>query len=125
MVQLVTVASVISTYQKPPVAVDLTSDAQTDLWASRLNVSAKDCWRPPLKSDLRSQRSAAISPNNARSHCAIAGDVPMRLRRKFHFLFASWSPFARESDHGRIRLRIASWLRRQTDDVSISEGEAR
>jgi hypothetical protein len=39
MVRLVTVASVISTYQKPPVAVDFTSDAQTDLWASRLNVS--------------------------------------------------------------------------------------
>ena len=39
MVQLVTVASVISTYQKPAVAVDTSNDAQTDIWASRLNVS--------------------------------------------------------------------------------------
>ena len=39
MVQLVTVASVISTYQKPAVAVNISDDAQTDLWASRLNVS--------------------------------------------------------------------------------------
>ena len=39
MIQLVTVASVISAFQKPPVALDLTNDAQTDLWAGRLNVS--------------------------------------------------------------------------------------
>jgi hypothetical protein len=39
MIQLVTVASVISTYQKPAVMVDTRDDAQTDLWASRLNVS--------------------------------------------------------------------------------------
>lgn len=39
MIQLVTVASVISTYQKPAVAVDTSNDAQTDIWASRLNVS--------------------------------------------------------------------------------------
>jgi hypothetical protein len=39
MVQLVTVASVISTYHKPAVAVDTSNDAQTDLWANRLNVS--------------------------------------------------------------------------------------
>jgi hypothetical protein len=39
MIQLVTVASVISTYQKPAVMVDMRDDAQADLWASRLNVS--------------------------------------------------------------------------------------
>jgi hypothetical protein len=39
MIQLVTVASVASTFQKPPVALDLNNEAQTDLWASRLNVS--------------------------------------------------------------------------------------
>ena len=38
MIQLVTVASVISTYQTPPV-VDTRDDTQTDLWAGRLNVS--------------------------------------------------------------------------------------
>jgi hypothetical protein len=39
MIRLVTVASVISTYQKPAVRVDPNNNAQTDLWASRLNVS--------------------------------------------------------------------------------------
>ena len=39
MIQLVTVASVASTSQKPPVALDLKNDAQTDLWANRFNVS--------------------------------------------------------------------------------------
>jgi hypothetical protein len=39
MIQLVTVASVVSSYQKPAIAVDTSDDAQTDLWASRLNVS--------------------------------------------------------------------------------------
>ncbi|WP_041357887.1 DUF3606 domain-containing protein [Nitrobacter hamburgensis] len=39
MIRLVTVASVISTYQKPAITVDTNDDAQTDLWASRLNVS--------------------------------------------------------------------------------------
>ena len=39
MIRLVTVASVASTLQKPPVALDLNNDAQTDLWAGRLNVS--------------------------------------------------------------------------------------
>lgn len=39
MIRLVTVASVISTYQKPAVAVDPNDSAQTELWASRLNVS--------------------------------------------------------------------------------------
>lgn len=39
MIRLVTVASVMSTYQKPAVAVDLNDSAQTELWASRLNVS--------------------------------------------------------------------------------------
>jgi len=39
MIRLATVASVISTYQKPAVAVDTSNDAQTDIWASRLNVS--------------------------------------------------------------------------------------
>jgi hypothetical protein len=39
MVQLVTVASVISAYQKPEATVDTSNQAQTDLWASRLNVS--------------------------------------------------------------------------------------
>lgn len=39
MIRLVTVASVISSYQKPAITVDTNDDAQTDLWASRLNVS--------------------------------------------------------------------------------------
>ena len=39
MIRLVTVASVMSTYQKPAVVVDPNNNAQTDLWASRLNVS--------------------------------------------------------------------------------------
>ncbi|MEH6950670.1 DUF3606 domain-containing protein [Nitrobacter sp. NHB1] len=39
MIRLVTVASVISTYQKPATTVDTNDDAQTDVWASRLNVS--------------------------------------------------------------------------------------
>lgn len=39
MIRLATVASVISTYQKPATTVDTNDDAQTDLWASRLNVS--------------------------------------------------------------------------------------
>jgi hypothetical protein len=39
MIRLVTVASVISTYQKPAITVDTNDDAQTALWASRLNVS--------------------------------------------------------------------------------------
>jgi hypothetical protein len=39
MVRLVTVASVISTYQKPAFSVDTSNLAQTNLWASRLNVS--------------------------------------------------------------------------------------
>jgi hypothetical protein len=39
MIRLVTVASVLSTYQKPAVTVDTNDDAQTELWASRLNVS--------------------------------------------------------------------------------------
>jgi hypothetical protein len=30
---------VISTYHKPAVTVDTSNDAQTDLWANRLNVS--------------------------------------------------------------------------------------
>lgn len=38
MIRLVSVASVISTYQKPAVTVDPNDNAQTDLWASRLNV---------------------------------------------------------------------------------------
>ncbi len=39
MIRLVTVASVISTYQKPAGTVDPNDNVQTDLWASRLNVS--------------------------------------------------------------------------------------
>ena len=39
MIQLVTVASVISAYQRPEPTVDTSNRAQTDLWASRLNVS--------------------------------------------------------------------------------------
>jgi hypothetical protein len=39
MIRLVTVASVLSIYQKPPVMVDTNDETQTDLWASRLNVS--------------------------------------------------------------------------------------
>jgi hypothetical protein len=39
MLRLVTVASVLSTYQKPAVMVDTSDDAQIQLWASRLNVS--------------------------------------------------------------------------------------
>lgn len=39
MIQLVPVASVISAYQKPEATVDTSNHAQTDIWASRLNVS--------------------------------------------------------------------------------------
>jgi hypothetical protein len=38
MIRLVSVATVISTYQKPAGTVDPNDSAQTDLWASRLNV---------------------------------------------------------------------------------------
>jgi hypothetical protein len=49
MIRLVTVASVISTYQRPAVTVDPNNNAQTDLWASRLNVSRERLLEAILK----------------------------------------------------------------------------
>lgn len=39
MIQLVTVASVRAVYEKPAITVDISNDAQTDIWAGRFAVS--------------------------------------------------------------------------------------